>query len=269
MARTERAAAAVGQPRRARRGRGRARPARHRRARRPPHPRALRRPAAADVHRPRAAPRPDLLLLDEPTSGVDVRTRHEMLHLLEDLNATASRSCSPPTTSTASPPTCPHLVCLNRAVIGAGRPRRGAHARRPRAHVRRAHGGARARRDAGRRRLPVATPPIAHVHGRRSRDRPRRARSSPYAVRVLPQRPDRRDARGRAAAASSASTSCCKGMSYIGHGLSHAIFGGFAASALLGVNYFLGAGVWGLASALVIGGVTRRRGASAPTPRSA
>jgi len=48
-------------------------------------------------------------------------------------------------------------------------------------------------------------------------------------------------------------------MSYIGHGLSHAIFGGFAASALLGVNYVLGAGVWGVASALMINGVTRRR----------
>jgi manganese/iron transport system permease protein/iron/zinc/copper transport system permease protein len=50
-----------------------------------------------------------------------------------------------------------------------------------------------------------------------------------------------------------------KGMSYIGHGLSHAIFGGFAASALLGVNLFLGAGLWGFVSALMIGGVTRRR----------
>jgi len=50
-----------------------------------------------------------------------------------------------------------------------------------------------------------------------------------------------------------------KGMSYIGHGLSHAIFGGFAASALLGVNFVLGAGVWGVASALLIGGVTSRR----------
>ena len=48
-------------------------------------------------------------------------------------------------------------------------------------------------------------------------------------------------------------------MSYIGHGLSHAIFGGFAASALLGVNFVLGAGVWGVASALLINGVTRRR----------
>jgi manganese/iron transport system permease protein/iron/zinc/copper transport system permease protein len=50
-----------------------------------------------------------------------------------------------------------------------------------------------------------------------------------------------------------------KGMSYIGHGLSHAIFGGFAASALLGVNFLLGAGVWGVASALMVNGVTRRR----------
>ncbi|MGH2839759.1 MAG: metal ABC transporter permease [Solirubrobacteraceae bacterium] len=50
-----------------------------------------------------------------------------------------------------------------------------------------------------------------------------------------------------------------KGMSYIGHGLSHALFGGFAASALLGVNFLLGAGAWGIASALMINKVTRRR----------
>ncbi len=50
-----------------------------------------------------------------------------------------------------------------------------------------------------------------------------------------------------------------KGMSYIGHGLSHALFGGFAASALLGVNFLLGAGAWGIASALMINTVTRRR----------
>jgi manganese/iron transport system permease protein/iron/zinc/copper transport system permease protein len=48
-------------------------------------------------------------------------------------------------------------------------------------------------------------------------------------------------------------------MSYLGHGLSHAVFGGFAVSSLVGVNYALGAGVWGLASALAIGSVTRRR----------
>lgn len=50
-----------------------------------------------------------------------------------------------------------------------------------------------------------------------------------------------------------------KGMSYIGHGLSHAVFGGFAASTVIGVNFYLGAGIWGLLSALAINGVTRRR----------
>ncbi|HWB71512.1 MAG TPA: metal ABC transporter permease [Egibacteraceae bacterium] len=50
-----------------------------------------------------------------------------------------------------------------------------------------------------------------------------------------------------------------KGMSYIGHGLAHAIFGGFAASALLGVNVLLGAAVWGVASALLINRISRRR----------
>ena len=47
-------------------------------------------------------------------------------------------------------------------------------------------------------------------------------------------------------------------MSYIGHGLSHSIFGGAAASAVLSVNFYLGAGLWGLLSALLIGRVARR-----------
>lgn len=50
-----------------------------------------------------------------------------------------------------------------------------------------------------------------------------------------------------------------RGMSYIGHGLSHAIFGGAVASYVLAVNFYLGAGVWGLTSALLIGRVSRRR----------
>jgi len=50
-----------------------------------------------------------------------------------------------------------------------------------------------------------------------------------------------------------------RGMSYIGHGLSHAIFGGYAAAPLLGVPVVLGAGAWGLASALAINAITRRR----------
>ncbi|MDG6106660.1 metal ABC transporter permease [Dactylosporangium aurantiacum] len=50
-----------------------------------------------------------------------------------------------------------------------------------------------------------------------------------------------------------------RGMSYIGHGLSHSIFGGFAASQLISAEFFLwGAGVWGVMSALAIITVTRR-----------
>lgn len=48
-------------------------------------------------------------------------------------------------------------------------------------------------------------------------------------------------------------------MSYIGHGLSHAIFGGAVVSALMGWNFFLGAGAWGFLSALLIQGTARRR----------
>jgi ABC-type Mn2+/Zn2+ transport system permease subunit len=50
-----------------------------------------------------------------------------------------------------------------------------------------------------------------------------------------------------------------RGMSYIGHGLSHAIFGGAVASYVTSVNFFLGAGAWGLLSALLINRVARRR----------
>ena len=34
-----------------------------------------------------------------------------------------------------------------------------------------------------------------------------------------------------------------RGMSYIGHGLSHAVFGGAALAAVLNLNYFIGAGL--------------------------
>lgn len=50
-----------------------------------------------------------------------------------------------------------------------------------------------------------------------------------------------------------------RSMSYIGHGLSHAVFGGAAVSSVLGVSYFLGAGLWGVLAALMIGRVSARR----------
>jgi manganese/iron transport system permease protein len=48
-------------------------------------------------------------------------------------------------------------------------------------------------------------------------------------------------------------------MSYIGHGLAHAIFGGAAIALILQWNLYLFAGLWGLLSALLINGVSRRR----------
>ncbi|MEY4165645.1 MAG: hypothetical protein RL419_1487 [Actinomycetota bacterium] len=50
-----------------------------------------------------------------------------------------------------------------------------------------------------------------------------------------------------------------RGMSYIGHGLSHAVFGGAAASAVVGINYFIGAGIWAVVSGVLIGRIARRR----------
>src|SRR5918992_2845553 len=48
-------------------------------------------------------------------------------------------------------------------------------------------------------------------------------------------------------------------MSYIGHGLSHAVFGGAVVSSVIGWNFYLGAGLWGFLSALLINATARRR----------
>ena len=50
-----------------------------------------------------------------------------------------------------------------------------------------------------------------------------------------------------------------RGMSYIGHGLSHAVFGGAAASAVMSINFFLGAGFWGIVSGVLIGRIARQK----------
>jgi manganese/iron transport system permease protein/iron/zinc/copper transport system permease protein len=48
-------------------------------------------------------------------------------------------------------------------------------------------------------------------------------------------------------------------MSYIGHGLSHAVFGGAVLSYLLGLNFYLGAGLWGFCAALLIDKIAAKR----------
>ena len=52
-------------------------------------------------------------------------------------------------------------------------------------------------------------------------------------------------------------------MSYIGHGLSHAIFGGAVTSYVLSINFFVGGSLWGFISALLINLTTKKRGINA------
>ncbi|MDQ3856064.1 MAG: metal ABC transporter permease [Chloroflexota bacterium] len=49
-----------------------------------------------------------------------------------------------------------------------------------------------------------------------------------------------------------------RGMSYIGHGLSHAVFGGAVVAYVLAWNFYLGAGAWGFLAALLINQTVRR-----------
>ncbi len=67
--------------------------------------------------------RPELLLLDEPTSGVDVRTRHDILHLLADLNADGLAVVLSTHDLNGMAAHLPHLICLNTEVTGRGSPR--------------------------------------------------------------------------------------------------------------------------------------------------
>jgi len=66
---------------------------------------------------------PDLLLLDEPTSGVDVRTRHEILHLLDDLHHDGLSIVLTTHDLNGIAAHLPHVVCLNTEVLGEGAPR--------------------------------------------------------------------------------------------------------------------------------------------------
>lgn len=67
--------------------------------------------------------RPQLLLLDEPTSGVDFRTRHEVLHLLGDLYGDGLAVVLTTHDLNGIAAHLPHLVCLNTEIVGAGPPR--------------------------------------------------------------------------------------------------------------------------------------------------
>ena len=66
--------------------------------------------------------RPELLILDEPTSGVDVRTRHEVLHLLADLHEAGVSIVLTTHDLNGLAAHLPRLVCINKEIIADGIP---------------------------------------------------------------------------------------------------------------------------------------------------
>lgn len=66
--------------------------------------------------------KPRLLVLDEPTAGIDIRTRHEILHLLADLQQDGTTILLSTHELNAVATHLPYVVCLNRAVIAHGPP---------------------------------------------------------------------------------------------------------------------------------------------------
>jgi ABC-type Mn2+/Zn2+ transport system ATPase subunit len=67
---------------------------------------------------------PDLLLLDEPTSGVDVRTRHDVMHVIHELHHDGLAIVLTTHDLNGIAAHLPSLVCLNREVIAHGAPSR-------------------------------------------------------------------------------------------------------------------------------------------------
>jgi ABC-type Mn2+/Zn2+ transport system ATPase subunit len=66
--------------------------------------------------------RPRVLLLDEPTSGVDVRTRHDVMHLIHELHHDGLAIVLTTHDLNGIAAHLPRLVCLNKEVIADGRP---------------------------------------------------------------------------------------------------------------------------------------------------
>src|SRR5258708_21262054 len=65
---------------------------------------------------------PDLLVLDEPTAGVDMRTQEDVLHLLAHLNHDGMTILMTTHDLNAAATHLPWVVCLNRTIIAQGTP---------------------------------------------------------------------------------------------------------------------------------------------------
>lgn len=65
---------------------------------------------------------PQLLLMDEPTSGVDVSTRHDVLHLLADLHEDGVAIVLTTHDLNGMAAHLPHLVCVHHRIVADGTP---------------------------------------------------------------------------------------------------------------------------------------------------
>lgn len=65
---------------------------------------------------------PQLLLLDEPTSGVDVRTRHDVLHLLHELHHDGYAIVVTTHDLNGIAAHLPRIACVNKRLIASGDP---------------------------------------------------------------------------------------------------------------------------------------------------
>lgn len=65
---------------------------------------------------------PALLVLDEPTSGVDIKTQHEVLHLLDDLNSEGITILLTTHDLNAVASHLPWVICFNEGLVAQGRP---------------------------------------------------------------------------------------------------------------------------------------------------
>jgi zinc/manganese transport system ATP-binding protein len=65
---------------------------------------------------------PRVLLLDEPTSGVDIKTRDEVLHLLGEINAGGVTIVLTTHELNAVAAHLPEVICVNRGIVAQGPP---------------------------------------------------------------------------------------------------------------------------------------------------
>lgn len=67
---------------------------------------------------------PEILILDEPTASVDIRTRDEILHLLAEINDTGITIVITTHELNSLAAHLPWVVCVNRGIVAQGSPER-------------------------------------------------------------------------------------------------------------------------------------------------